>query len=311
MFGKILFATSASPACDSAARVAFDMARKYGSRITVFHVLGVPGKGDSTRVFDVRTGEEVDADQEYIEGVHEELRTTYAKQLAEFPSAQIEVAVGVPYREVLRQARKDDVDLIVLGASTRQEGGYYKRGIVGGTLHKVAKNARCPVLTVDRPAASFWGGFSNVLFATDFSKASDSAFQFAQSVTKQVGGELHILNVLELARIGQAAALTQEGIEAKLMEARRKIRAIYGQRAEGMPLTVEVWEGTPYVEIIKYVREKGIDLVVMAHSTREVDPDERPFGSTMEQVIARATCPVISVNRPDKLPQAEGGEAGA
>mgnify|MGYP000891231768 FL=1 len=173
MFGKILFATSASPACDSAARVAFDMARRYGSQITVFHVLGIPGKGDSTRVVDVRTGEEVDADQEYIEGVHEELRTTYAKQIAEFPSAKTEVAVGVPFREVLRQARKDDVDLIVLGASTRQEGGYYKRGIVGGTLHKIAKNARCPVLTVDRPAASFWGGFSNVLFATDFSKASE------------------------------------------------------------------------------------------------------------------------------------------
>ncbi len=309
MFEKILFATSASPACDSAARVAFDMARKYGAKITVFHVLGIPGKGDSTRVLDVRTGEEVDADQEYIEGVHEELRTTYAKQIAEFPSAKTEVAVGVPFREVLRQARKDDVDLIVLGASTRQEGGYYKRGIVGGTLHKICKNARCPVLTVDRPAASFWGGFSNVLFATDFSKASDSAFQFAQSVAKQVCGELHILNVLELARIGQAAALTQEGVEAKLMEARRKIRAVYGSRMEGLPMTVEVWEGTPYVEIIKYVREKGIDLIVMAHSTRDVDPDERPFGSTLEQVIARATCPVISVNRPDKLPSAEGGDA--
>jgi nucleotide-binding universal stress UspA family protein len=311
MFGKILFATSASPACDSAARVAFDMARKYGSQITVFHVLGIPGKGDSTRVVDVRTGEEVDADQEYIEGVHEELRTTYARQLAEFPSARLEVAVGVPFREVLRQARKDDVDLIVLGASTRQEGGYYKRGIVGNTLHKIAKNARCPVLTVDRPAASFWGGFSNVLFATDFSKASDSAFQFAQSAARSVGGELHILNVLELARMGQAAALTQEGIEAKLMESRRRIRAVYGSRMEGLPLAVEVWEGTPYVEIIKYVREKGIDLVVMAHSTREADPDERPFGSTLEQVIARSTCPVVSVNRPDKLPSAEGGEAGA
>ena len=29
MFKKILFATSGSPACDNAARVAFDMAKRY------------------------------------------------------------------------------------------------------------------------------------------------------------------------------------------------------------------------------------------------------------------------------------------
>ena len=44
MFEKILFATTGSPECDSAARVAFDMARQYGSQLTLFHVLGIPGK---------------------------------------------------------------------------------------------------------------------------------------------------------------------------------------------------------------------------------------------------------------------------
>ena len=43
MFEKILFATTASPVCDNAANVAFDMALKYDSeKLILFHVLGVP-----------------------------------------------------------------------------------------------------------------------------------------------------------------------------------------------------------------------------------------------------------------------------
>jgi nucleotide-binding universal stress UspA family protein len=64
---------------------------------------------------------------------------------------------------------------------------------------------------------------------------------------------------------------------------------------------VEVWEGIPYVEILKFARERNGDLIVMAHHTREVDPDDAVLGSTVEQVVLRAACPVASVNRPDKV----------
>ena len=312
MFGKIVFATSGAPDCDSAARVAFDMAGRYGSEIVVFHCLGIPGKGDSNLVLDVRTGEEVDADAEYLEGVREELRTTYAIQLSACPGARIEIAVGNPSREVLRVARKEDADLIVMGARRTgvEAGGFYRRGVIGGTHSKVAKAARCPVLTVSRPAASFWGGFSNIVFATDFSKASQSAFQLAQSITRDVDGELHLFHCLNLDRLQSAIALTQEGIEGRLAEARRKIQVEYAAKLGDLAkrATIEVWEGSPYVEIVKFARERQADLIVMAHHTRDVDPDEgpeeRPFGSTLEQVLVRATCPVVSVNRPDKLPPA-------
>ena len=42
MFENILFATTASPTCDDAAKVAFDLALKYESKkLSVFHDLGV------------------------------------------------------------------------------------------------------------------------------------------------------------------------------------------------------------------------------------------------------------------------------
>ena len=80
MFKKILFATSATEASDHAARVAFNMARNYKAHLSIFHVLGVPTRGFSQVVLDVKTKEEVVLDDEYVGWVEEEIKTHYAKQ---------------------------------------------------------------------------------------------------------------------------------------------------------------------------------------------------------------------------------------
>ncbi|MGD8982019.1 MAG: universal stress protein, partial [Desulfobacterales bacterium] len=64
---------------------------------------------------------------------------------------------------------------------------------------------------------------------------------------------------------------------------------------------IEVWEGIPYVEIVKFAREKDCDLIVLAHHTKIIESSLASFGSTTEQVVLRATQPVASVNRPDKV----------
>ena len=45
MFEKVLFVTTATPACDNAAHVAFDIAEKFNSDLILFHVLGLPSHG--------------------------------------------------------------------------------------------------------------------------------------------------------------------------------------------------------------------------------------------------------------------------
>jgi nucleotide-binding universal stress UspA family protein len=41
MFKEILFATTASPACDDAARVAFDLAKRYDANLTALHIIRI------------------------------------------------------------------------------------------------------------------------------------------------------------------------------------------------------------------------------------------------------------------------------
>ena len=304
MFEKVLFATTATPACDNAAHVAFDIAERYNSSLILFHVLGLPSHGYSPFVKDIRTGEEEYYDQDYAQWVEEELKNTYSKQLEKYPKTRIATTVGIPYTEILRIARKEEVDFIVMGAHSRKEetGAMRYRSIVGSNMQKVARAARCPVLIVNRPCITCLWYFSNIIFGTDFSKASYSAFLFSYKLAKEIGSKLYIFHALDLSAIHSGKAFSQEEIEEKIREAKEKIHDVYlSKMTDYDNVEVEIWEGVPYIEILKYCREKSGDLIVMAHHTREIDPEEAVLGSTVEQVVLRSSCPVASVNRPDKI----------
>ena len=299
MFKKILFATSATYACDHAARVAFDMAQRYDAHITILHVMGIPTRGYSQIVLDVKTGENVELDDEYTAWVQEEVKNYYSKQLEKADKYAIETVVGFPHREILRTIRKAKPDLVIMGGSTGdEEESVYKKSIAGSTLQKVAKSASCPVLVVNRPAASFWGGLSKVVFGTDFSKASDAAFNFALKLVKAFNCELHIFHALDISSVHLGKVLTQDEIESKIRESLRMIRGRYVNKIKDISdCSLDVWEGIPYVEIVKYAREKYADLIIMAHHTRKMDGKDTRLGSNIEQVIVRAGCPVISINK--------------
>ena len=304
MFTRILFATTASPTCDNAAKVAFDLQLKWDAKLSVFHVLGIPTRGYSPFVTDVRTGETEQPDPDYIEWVKEEMKNTYGALLEDSENVEIEATVGIPHREILRIARKKNIDLIIMGSHTRQEdiGATRYRSVVGSTMQKVAKAARCPVVIISRPCTTCWRLFSNIVFGTDFSKAADSAYKFAYNLAKEVGAKLHLFHACDIGATFSGQILGQEKIEQLIESGRKKMEKRYVSKMNGYDnYDIEVREGVPYIEILKFARERTGDLIVMAHHTREIDPEEAVLGSTVEQVVLRSACPVASVNHPDKV----------
>lgn len=300
MFEKILFATSASSTCDDAARVAFELSRKNRSRLSVYHVFGLPSRGFGFSYRDVRTGEAEEVDENLVSLVKEEMAQYYEKLAKDHPSCVFETATGEPHTEILRKARKEDASLIVMGAHTRPEdvGAMRHRIVAGSTMQKVAKSARCPVLIVSRPCVTCWSYFANIVVATDFTKPSDYAFQFARNVAKEIGCKLHLFHCVDLAggEPGQAY------IEQQLAAAEKKIQDKYvANMGDFDNYVLALREGTPHVEVLKYARENKADLIVMAHHTKDVDPEQAMLGSTIEQVVLRSACPVLSVNHPDKV----------
>ena len=59
---------------------------------------------------------------------------------------------GVPFYEIIQFARKERIDLIILGSHGRTG---LKQVLFGHTAEKVVKKAPCPVLTVRHPNAEF------------------------------------------------------------------------------------------------------------------------------------------------------------
>jgi len=302
MFNKILFATSGTPVCDSPAKIAFDLAEREDAELLLFHVLGVPSRGFSVEVTDVRTGEKEGLGEDYESWVKEELNTTYDNQLKQYGyKTRIQTTVGVPSTEILRLARKEDIDMIVMGANTRPgDSGERHRSIMGNTMLTVAKRARCPVLIINRPCNTCWNLFSNIIFCTDFSKAADSAFQFAFKAAKDIGCPLYIFHAVNLQSEELGSKPTQEMIETEIDRARKRIDEKYvAQMGDFKTYEVECREGVPHVEILKYAREKEGDLIAMAHHSKEIPLEEAEIGTTLEEVVLRSACPVASINHPD------------
>lgn len=301
MFENILFATSASPACDNAAKVAFDLARVHDAELTVFHVLGIPSHGFSQGIRDYRSGELEEFSSDYAEWVLEELRHTYEKQQEVYKRASFQVAAGIPSREILRMAKKIGADCIILGAHTSDEEVAITRyrSIVGNTLRKVSKAAKCPVLIVNRPCMTCWNYFAHIVVGVDFSKYSDWAFQFALATAKEIKSTLHLFHALDLNHIHPGRVPDQDTIEKAIEAARKKIEYHYlSKLGDFQDVTYEIREGVPFMEILKFAREKQADLIVMAHHAQDDNLEDADMGSTVEQVVLRSGCPVANVNHP-------------
>jgi nucleotide-binding universal stress UspA family protein len=87
---------------------------------------------------------------------------------------------------------------------------------------------------------------------------------------------------------------SQEEIE----QVKKRLADEYRERLKGVQsVSYETWEGTPSMEILKFSRQKSADLIIMAHHSREVDPEKAYLGSTVAQVALNASCPTMSVNR--------------
>jgi nucleotide-binding universal stress UspA family protein len=279
MFKKILFATSATMACDPAARVAFNLCRRYQAKMTLFHVI------------EARSAE--------LHTVNDRINELYAEYLSKNQDCQISTVTGEPCPRILEEMEKTRPDLLVMGVSTRGEAGL-ENAIkhTESSFQKIVKASLCPVLIVNRPAASFWGTISNIVFATDFSKTSDQAFAFAHTLAKNTNSELHVFHAQNVSLTPGSAEFDQNAIEARRREKLNFSKKKFGIKMEDIErYSIEVWEGSPYIEIVKYARDKYADLIIVAQDSQNPGSQTQELGSTVKQVILRAGCPVLCINK--------------
>jgi nucleotide-binding universal stress UspA family protein len=138
--------------------------------------------------------------------------------------------------------------------------------------------------------------FKTILFATDFSPASELPFEYARDLAVRFGARLHLLHVLE-----EPFPMGGELYVAELPEFRARRAADARQRLAEMMASVgdvdatsEVLPGGPARQIVQTALDRGADLIVMGTHGRGAVA-HLLMGSVAERVVRTAPCPVLTV----------------
>ncbi|MBU3952612.1 MAG: universal stress protein, partial [Proteobacteria bacterium] len=124
------------------------------------------------------------------------------------------------------------------------------------------------------------------------------AFDFACKLARETACELHIFHAQNTRLTPTSKNFDQDAIEGRIREKLRFSRGKYAAKMDGIKnYSIEVWEGNPYTEIVKYAREKYADLIIMAQDSQNPGSQTHELGSTIKQVILRAGCPVLCLNK--------------
>jgi nucleotide-binding universal stress UspA family protein len=274
------------------------MATWYDARLTALHV--VP----TFEPMEVRAGALFDPVQVVYpmprEEVLERLRGMLATAGVPVDTADVTAEAGDAAPTIVDQAVATNADLLVMGTHGRTG---FNRLLLGSVTEKVLRQAPCPVLTVPphAPPAPTGVAIRHVLCAMDFSPASQQALGFALGIAQRAAASLTLLHAIEWLPEEEPAEPTTFNVveyreHLKQMARDRLAALVAAPHARPTP-TMLVVTGRGYREILRLAEERDADLIVMG-STGRGGPVLTPFGTTTQQVVRSASCPVLTVRAP-------------
>jgi nucleotide-binding universal stress UspA family protein len=149
-YRNILFCTDFSEDADVAFLHALTMVKKHDAKLHIIHVPHSPfiynrnivdehippGKGHHGQAL---------YDQEIAKQAELDVQAAYKEHLEKVENYVIAIRCGAPDMEIVRYARQNAIDLIVMGALGKAHGDRLERG---STVAGVSKHAHCHVMAI-------------------------------------------------------------------------------------------------------------------------------------------------------------------
>ena len=138
-----------------------------------------------------------------------------------------------------------------------------------------------------------------ILVPTDFSDYSRPAITYACELAERFSAELEVLHVVPPPLIDGAyiAAVSEEVLQPEVVAKRELDELEHPGFEQAAPANRVIRMGTPFVEIVRFAKEKEIDLIVLGTHGR-TGVVHALIGSVAEKVVRKAPCPVLTV-RPE------------
>ncbi len=144
--------------------------------------------------------------------------------------------------------------------------------------------------------------FRRILFPTDFTPHARSALKYAAGFARESRGRVILFSVQSAKVPANLMTLPERVLQDQdtqwLLQLRREVAQLLTDPLfDGLEVEPVIVEGEPANEIAKAVRDYDIDLVtVVTHGRRGLA--RALFGSTAEEIIAEAPCPVLTIRPP-------------
>ena len=276
---NVLFTTDFSPVSETALFFAESVARRYGSKLTVTHVISpletrmVPpeGWGACQQALDEAASQQMDHLEQRLGALPHELVIWH----------------GLVDDVISELIEKTDADLLVMGTHGRSG---VSRFLMGSVAEEVFRQAACPVLTIGPKVsaqAPHEAEFKEIIFATDLNPKSLAA-PYALSLAQEFQARLTVVHVAP-----QVADVETDS--------ERIIEELHSL----VPADAEMWcrpeymfkFGTPAARILEVAAEKHADLIVLGvrSAAGHVGAATHAAAATAHSVVSCAECPVLTV----------------
>jgi nucleotide-binding universal stress UspA family protein len=146
---RILFPTDFSDFSSYAASFAIAFACDYGAKLHVLHVVDAPP--DMSELILTRIPIE-ELCSRTAELTLRELESATSQDALRQLDYEVSCVRGTPFVEIVKFARDNKIDMIVIGTHGRNA---FESALLGSTAEKVVRKAPCPVFTVRKPGHRF------------------------------------------------------------------------------------------------------------------------------------------------------------
>ncbi len=212
---------------------------------------------------------------------------------------------GVTINEVADLAVKEDYSVIVVGAQKQSLAGSV---VFGGLSSEMMYQTKIPVLVLrtqdednqkSTPQAAVEIS-SHILYATDFSENADQAFPYLEQLSASGAKKITLIHIQDRSKLGSYTQEQINGFDKMDME-RLELLKQKLVNAGKVQVDIVLKTGSPSVEILKFIDDNGVQLVVMGSQGRGFIK-ELFLGSVSHNIARQAAASVLLIpkKREDK-----------
>ncbi len=188
------------------------------------------------------------------------------------------VTHGIPSKQIVKIANKENVDLIVMGSHGVNESNEY---FIGSTIQKTLRGANCPVMFIKKNHKN--KNWKKMVFAANFDDDIKKEFSNILKLARSIGSSVHLLFV----NTPENFKTTAEAL--KLMQN-------FKEQFKNAKMTIGIYNHPQiYRGIIAYCHTIKADFVALAANNRRKTPNYL-VGNT-ETLIYQSDIPVLNLTQ--------------